>query len=197
MKYIGFPVLLFLSILQLHATPVDPAKGKQIFMSRCASCHAVAKDLVGPALKGVGERRSEEWIISFVRSSQAVIQSGDTTAINLYNRFNQTRMPDHKDLTREDILGIIAFIRTESNKAGDAGPSSRVTDDHKPYLGKSSVLHQIIYLDIPGKHRPLSIKEPYPWFLIGSILLILIGALSTAVTLNQYIDKKKMQVKEP
>jgi cytochrome c2 len=189
MKFVGFLVLLFLSITQLYATPVDPAEGKQIFMSRCASCHAVATNVVGPALKGVDQRRSEEWIVNFVHSSQTVIQSGDTTAINLYNHFNQTRMPDHKDLTRENILGIIAFIRTESNKAGDASLSSRVSDDHTPYLGKSSLLHQIIYLDIPGKHRPLSFTEPYPWFLIGGVVFILIGTLCLVVRLNQYMDK--------
>ncbi len=45
--------------------PPDIARGRQIFYSRCGGCHKLTKErLVGPGLKGVTERKSEEWIIN-------------------------------------------------------------------------------------------------------------------------------------
>ena len=57
-----------------------------IFSSRCASCHNVNKVVVGPALAGVSDRHTEDWIIHFVHSSQSVIKGGDTAAIALYEK---------------------------------------------------------------------------------------------------------------
>ncbi|MEJ7676628.1 MAG: cytochrome c [Segetibacter sp.] len=60
-------------------------EGKTIFTNRCAACHNVNKELAGPALSGIDKRRPIDWIIKFVHSSQAVVKSGDTYAVNLYN----------------------------------------------------------------------------------------------------------------
>ena len=50
-------VLLF-TLLIFSATTVfaqDPAAGKTVFMSKCASCHQVLKKATGPALAGLEE----------------------------------------------------------------------------------------------------------------------------------------------
>jgi cytochrome c2 len=51
-------VLISFLVIVIHAKadPIDP--GKSIFTSRCAGCHNVNKQLTGPALAGVHERRS-------------------------------------------------------------------------------------------------------------------------------------------
>src|SRR6478735_4079442 len=96
-----FIILLVFSLFIFHssfgAPPVE--EGKQIFTSRCAACHNVNKTLTGPALAGIKERRSIEWIISFVQSSQTVIKGGDKDAVVLFEKFNKIPMPDHKDLS--------------------------------------------------------------------------------------------------
>lgn len=118
-KFIISGLALFLLCI-VYATPTAE-EGKQLFNARCASCHNVNKVLVGPALSGVGERHSEDWIIKFVHSSSAVIQSGDPKAIALYEQYNKVAMPDHNDLTPENIKGILAYIKSAS--IASTGPS--------------------------------------------------------------------------
>jgi cytochrome c2 len=102
----------------VFSTP-SPDDGKMIFVSRCASCHNVNKQVLGPALAGVGERRTEDWIIQFVHGSQSVIKGGDKTATDLYEKFNKVTMPDHRDLSTENIKSILAYIKSETKTTSD------------------------------------------------------------------------------
>src|SRR5215218_5164221 len=106
---------LFLSVLvimiSLYASANPPVEeGKAIFTTRCASCHNVNKMVVGPALAGVDQRHSIDWIVNFVQSSQTVIRSGDEKATALFAKFNNIQMPDHKDLTAENIKSVVEVI---------------------------------------------------------------------------------------
>ena len=110
-------------LLTLDSFSIPPAdEGKLIFTSRCASCHNVNKVVVGPALAGVGDRYSEDWIIHFVHSSQTVIKGGDKAAIAIYEKFNKVPMPDHPDLTAENIKGILAYIKSETKTGSEPAP---------------------------------------------------------------------------
>ena len=71
--------------------------------------------MTGPALAGVDQRRSIDWIINFVHSSQTVIKNGDAYAVALYQKFNKVQMPDHPDLSPGDIKNIVAYIKTASS----------------------------------------------------------------------------------
>ena len=102
---------LFIITCVFSIPPVD--EGKMIFTSRCASCHNVNKVIVGPALAGVSDRHSEDWIIKFVHSSQTVIKGGDKTAVDLYEKFNKVPMPDHPDLSANSIKSILAYIKSD------------------------------------------------------------------------------------
>jgi cytochrome c551/c552 len=130
-KKITISVLtLLLSVFVFSIPPTE--EGKMIFSSRCASCHNVNKVVVGPALAGVSDRHTEDWIIHFVHSSQSVIKGGDTAAIALYEKFNKVPMPDHLDLSAESIKGILAYIKSET-KTTPAGPSFRPNRIHPAY----------------------------------------------------------------
>jgi len=121
---------LFFSAFVFSIPPTD--EGKMLFTSKCASCHNVNKIVVGPALAGVTERRTEDWIVHFVHSSQTVIKGGDQTAIALYEKFNKVPMPDHLDLSAESIKGILAYIKAET-KAPAKDPSFRPDRIHPLY----------------------------------------------------------------
>lgn len=142
-------LLLMLSALLAGIYTVQagvPEEGKVIFMSRCAGCHNVNKVLTGPALSGVDTRHSINWIINFVHSSQTVVKSGDKDAVALFNRFNRITMPDHTDLTAENIKNIVEYIRKESidvsadSKAPFATPSELKTSYHPLSIQKDYVL---------------------------------------------------------
>jgi cytochrome c551/c552 len=117
-KVIISSLLLSITLFVFSIPPAD--EGKVLFSSRCASCHNVNKVIVGPALAGVSERHTEDWIIHFVHSSQTVIKGGDKTAISLYEKFNKVPMPDHPDLSIENIRGILAYIKSETKESAAA-----------------------------------------------------------------------------
>jgi mono/diheme cytochrome c family protein len=106
---------LITSLLLQAAPPVE--EGRTIFTSRCAGCHNVNKQVLGPALAGIDERRSMDWIVSFVQSSQSLIKSGDKDAVALFKQFNNIPMPDHKDLTADQIKNVVSFIQAEAQAA--------------------------------------------------------------------------------
>jgi mono/diheme cytochrome c family protein len=103
--------ILFTALTTLAAPPAE--EGKSIFVARCAACHNVNKVLVGPALAGVDQRRSIDWIVKFVHSPQTIIKSGDPYAVALLDKF-KVQMPDQPDLTPDKIKSVVEFIKTEA-----------------------------------------------------------------------------------
>ena len=88
----------------------DAQLGEQIFRKTCFACHTVGGGrLVGPDLRGVSGRRSEQWIIAFVQDSPAVIKGGDAEAVALFEQFNQIPMPAQA-LTDDEVRAVIAFL---------------------------------------------------------------------------------------
>ncbi len=121
------------AIAVVKATPPD--EGRSIFLSNCAACHTINKNLIGPALAGVDKRRSMDWIISFVHSSQTLVKSGDSTAVSMYEKFNKVMMPDHPTLTDENIKSIIAYIQSEAKPTGgDKAPFAKPGKLNPAYL---------------------------------------------------------------
>lgn len=91
--------------------------GKQLFNQKCASCHAVDKQLVGPALKGVEERWPEKaQLYAWVRNSSAVVKSGYPRAVEVYNQYNKVQMTAFPELKDGDIDAILAYINTAGEK---------------------------------------------------------------------------------
>lgn len=90
---------------------VNP-EGKALFSQNCASCHAVHKQLTGPALAGIEERVSDRnQLYEWIRNSESVIKSGEPYFVDLYNRFNKTSMNKFPNLTNEDIDNILDYIK--------------------------------------------------------------------------------------
>lgn len=93
---------------------ISIADGKAIFSSRCAACHNVNMKLVGPALAGLDQRHSIEWIINFVHSSQTLVKKNDKDAVALFKEFNSMVMPDHPDLSTDQIKSVVEFVKSQA-----------------------------------------------------------------------------------
>jgi cytochrome c2 len=113
-----FALVQFTSSAQEISTDPGAIKaGEAIFNANCKACHRVKTKLVGPALAGVYDRTpSIDWIKSFVRNSSGVIASGDPYANKLYNDFNKTQMTAFTAFKDEDIMNVLAYIKSEADK---------------------------------------------------------------------------------
>jgi mono/diheme cytochrome c family protein len=173
-KLLTLPLLLLLFNTSFAATP--PAEeGKTIFAARCASCHNLSKILTGPALAGVHERRSIDWIISFVKSSQTMVKAGDKDAVALFTKFNNIPMPDHADLSEENIKNIVEFIKTAPKEAVDKAPFAKPSKLRPSYV-------------------PLSIMNNAGFFMVFlGFVLLLVLLLLFAVHVKEYQRSKELE----
>lgn len=110
----------------LAAIPTaQAATGQENFTAVCGACHTVGGGRrVGPDLKGVNDRHSKEWLLKFIKSSQAMVQSGDPAAVALFNEFKIT-MPD-VTLSPAEIEDVLAYI------AGGAGAAPAAEVPQRP-----------------------------------------------------------------
>ena len=170
-KTLYLVVILMLAAGNVDANPpVD--EGKAIFINRCAACHNVNKVVLGPALAGIDDRRSLDWIVKFVQSSQTMIKSGDEQAAAVFAKFNSIPMPDHADLTAEKIKDIVAYIKSQS----------------KPEQANTTAAFR------PGKLRPSYIPvKPDNYLFFGSFF---IGITLLVFSLLMLVEVKAIQRKK-
>lgn len=111
-------ILLTFLTLSLAANAQD---GKALFNQKCASCHAIDKQLVGPALKGVEDRWDDKKMLyEWVRNSAAVIKKGYPRAVAVYNEYNKIQMTAFPELKDGDIDAILTYINEGGAKAAAA-----------------------------------------------------------------------------
>lgn len=102
---------------------------EQLFKTKCGICHTVGKGkLVGPDLAGAHERHSHEWLLSFIRSSQKMIASGDAVAVKLFEENNKVVMPDPM-ISDAEIESLIAYITENSAGTGAAVAYTSIISD--------------------------------------------------------------------
>jgi cytochrome c2 len=116
-------IYCFLFVLISYAEIVfAQSSGETLFSQKCSSCHTIGNGKrVGPDLANVDQRRDTDWLVSFIQSSQSMIASGDSVANALFIRNNKIVMPDHRQLTKNDILSIIDYIKINSPDPGNPG----------------------------------------------------------------------------
>lgn len=115
--------LILVSVLSMAAASAhaqDAKEGKTLFQQKCTSCHAIDKVVVGPALKDVSKRHEEEWLIKWIRNSQAMVAAGDEQAVALFEGHNNLVMTAFPDLSDDQIKNILTFI-DESSQAPAGG----------------------------------------------------------------------------
>src|ERR1035437_4279510 len=123
-------------ILFFLTTSMFSQNGKKIFNANCVACHTIGKGhLVGPDLKGVTGKHTEDWLLKWIRSSQSMVKSKDPQALALYNQNNQIVMPD-QPFSDGQIKALLDYIKTGNS-------TDAIANDNKG-MDKKSVS------DIPG-----------------------------------------------
>ena len=119
--------------------------GESLFKGNCTVCHAINEVVIGPALRDVHERQSEEWIYAFIKNSQKVIKSGDEYAVDLYNQYNQTLMTSF-DFSDDELNSILTYIKSESAKEIQVAVIDNVVDGGE--VSSSSISSDNFYLSL-------------------------------------------------
>jgi len=102
-----------LALLAFSTSKAD--EGQDLFSTLCTPCHTIGKGrLVGPDLKNITEKRTDDWLVPYIQSSQTVIKSGDADAVAVFNEYNSLLMPD-QPLNVSQTKAVISYIRAISS----------------------------------------------------------------------------------
>lgn len=176
--------ILVLGILVTNLVPTqaqDAANGKSLFEGNCVSCHAIHEKSIGPALKGVNERREEAWLIKWVKNSTALIKSGDPIAVKLFNDNNKVAMNSFESFSDQDVKDILAYIKEEGEKAPVvvAGtPETAETGGTTPAAGGNSGMGTTVLMVLAAI------------LILASILLYRINSFLKELILKKFPEKQ-------
>ncbi|WP_127018850.1 c-type cytochrome [Flagellimonas beolgyonensis] len=95
------------------ADDIDQAmadRGKAKFETICVACHMVDKRMIGPAMKGVYERRSPEWVMNMILNPDGMLRE-DPIAKALQREYNGAVMLQ-QNLTEEEARDVAEYLRT-------------------------------------------------------------------------------------
>ena len=134
-----FLSIFFILTSSLHAQSIED--GEKLFKSNCVSCHQIDKKVIGPALRGVNDKYSQEWLLKWIKNSAELIASGDPDAIAIYEEYNKSAMSAFTYLSDDDILNILAYVEVAPEKVApvnvaglSAGEVSQVDPKRKYYV---------------------------------------------------------------
>ena len=100
-------------ITSVTLTEIDQAmadKGKAVFSAKCSACHKMSKRFVGPALAGVTERRTPEWIMNMILNPEEMVEK-DPIAKKLLAEYLAPMA--NQNLTEKEARLILEYFRTK------------------------------------------------------------------------------------
>ena len=83
--------------------------GEKLFNQLCTSCHMVNEDYVGPAMSGILDRRSPEWIMNMILNPIQMLEE-DPIAIELLKEYDFEYMYN-QNLLEEEAREILEYFR--------------------------------------------------------------------------------------
>jgi mono/diheme cytochrome c family protein len=89
------------------------AEGKEIFKLKCSACHKVSKRVVGPAMLGITERRSPEWIMNMILNPEVMVAE-NAIAKKLLAEYLAPMA--NQNLTEKEARLILEYFRTKTTK---------------------------------------------------------------------------------
>lgn len=84
--------------------------GEAKFKAICTACHMAEQRMIGPALKGVYERRSPAWVMNMIANPDGMLKE-DPIAKALLKEYNNAIMLN-QNLSEEDTRAVAEYLRT-------------------------------------------------------------------------------------
>ena len=85
-------------------------QGKAVFNQKCTACHMANRKLIGPAMQGIYDRRSPEWVMNMLLNPTEMLKD-DPIANALLKEYNNVMMLN-QNLTNEEARSISEYLRT-------------------------------------------------------------------------------------
>lgn len=86
------------------------AKGEATFNMICTACHMTDQRMIGPAMKGIYDRRSPEWVMNMLLNPDGMLKE-DPIAKALLKEYNNMVMTN-QNLSEDDAREIAEYLRT-------------------------------------------------------------------------------------
>lgn len=139
-------MLTALSVLIVSGTQAqDAAEGRKIFKEKCTSCHALDRDMTGPALQAMVATKSEEFLLKWINNAPAFIASGDKEAVEASKWNPNAEMTAFPSLTPDQIKNILAYVKAgEPKKAGEAATGVAAATDEVSNFSLAGVVAIIL-----------------------------------------------------
>ena len=83
--------------------------GEKLFNQLCTSCHMINEDYIGPAMSGILDRRSPEWIMNMILNPIQMLKE-DPIAIELLEEYDFEYMYN-QNLLEEEVREILECFR--------------------------------------------------------------------------------------
>lgn len=87
-------------------------EGKAVFMAKCSACHKISKRVVGPALAGITERRTPEWIMNMILNPEKMVVE-NAAAKKLLEEYLAPMA--NQNLTETEARVILEYFRTKTS----------------------------------------------------------------------------------
>ena len=91
-------------------------EGKAVFLAKCSACHKISKRVVGPALAGVTERRTPEWIMNMILNPEKMVVE-NPAAKKLLEEYLAPMA--NQNLTEAEARLILEYFRTKTSTSED------------------------------------------------------------------------------
>ncbi len=86
------------------------AKGQEVYEAKCTACHKAEKKFIGPAPKGILEKRTPAWVMNMILNPEEMVQK-DPMAKQLLIDFNGSPMAN-QNLTEDEARSVLEYFRT-------------------------------------------------------------------------------------
>ena len=114
------------TILGQDPSEAKIGEGEKLFTANCASCHALNKKVIGPALAGVADKYEGdyEWLLAWIKNNTKLINSGDARAIAA-SEYDLSAMNVFENLKDEQVASILMYIESGGLVPIDGGDDTK------------------------------------------------------------------------
>ena len=211
-------LLLFISFLVFSYVNSNAQDGKAVFISKCASCHAMGRDLTGPNLDGVETRwENTDQIKVWIKNYNTAIKAGYPEAIKIVNFAASSMTVFEGSITEPELDAVVKYI-TEWEPPVAApitpdGGSTESSGNNAIIFGIISLIMAIIALILlqvnsnlkklsdekEGVHRPepVAFYKNKAYIALLAIVFFLVGGFYVTRGAIDFGRQKKYQPTQP